>query len=124
MALNFNYKYASGFICENDFKGLEAQVYAAHDMLHNKTGLGNDFLGWIDLPENYDKEEFARIKKAADKIINDTDVLIVIGIGGSYLGARAAIEFLKSPYYNSMIQQLIPYINTFFQNKAVIFWTE
>ena len=102
MALNFNYKYASGFLCENDFKGLEAQVYAAHDMLHNKSGLGNDFLGWIDLPTAYDKEEFARIKKAAAKIIDDTDVFIVIGIGGSYLGARAAIEFLKSNNYNAL----------------------
>ncbi len=74
----------------------------AHDRLHSKTGLGNDFLGWVNLPESYDKEEFARIEKAAEKIKSDSDVLIVIGIGGSYLGARAAIEFLKSPYYNSL----------------------
>ncbi|MBE6781372.1 MAG: glucose-6-phosphate isomerase [Ruminococcaceae bacterium] len=102
MALSFNYKYASEFLCENDIKGLEAQVSAAHDMLHNKTGLGNDFLGWVDLPTAYDKDEFARIKKAAAKIISDTDVFIVIGIGGSYLGARAAIEFLKSNNYNAL----------------------
>ena len=102
MALEFNYSYAKAFINENDLIGLEAQVKTAHDMLHNKTGLGNDFLGWVDLPFNYDKDEFARIKKAAEKIKSDTDVLIVIGIGGSYLGARAAIEFLKSPYYNSL----------------------
>ncbi len=102
MALSFNYKYANEFLCENDISGLEAQVSVAHDMLHNKTGLGNDFLGWVDLPTAYDKDEFARIKKAAAKIISDTDVFIVIGIGGSYLGARAAIEFLKSNNYNAL----------------------
>ena len=68
MSLKFNYKYAQGFLKENDIKGLSSQIEAAHDMLHNKTGLGNDFLGWVDLPSNYDKEEFARIKKAAEKI--------------------------------------------------------
>ena len=102
MALEFNYNYAKSFISENDLVGLGAQVKSAHDMLHSKTGLGNDFLGWVDLPKSYDKDEFDRIKKAAQKIKEDTDVLIVIGIGGSYLGARAAIEFLKSPYYNSL----------------------
>ncbi len=102
MALTFNYKYAKDFICENDLKGLVSQVESAHDMLHGKTGLGNDFLGWVDLPTAYDKEEFARIKKAAAKIISDTDIFIVIGIGGSYLGARAAIEFLKSNNYNAL----------------------
>lgn len=102
MAITFNSKYAAGFIRENDLAGLTAQVEAAHDMLHNKTGLGNDFLGWIDLPTAYDKEEFARIKKAAEKIISDTDIFVVIGIGGSYLGARAAIEFLKSNNYNAL----------------------
>ena len=102
MAVSFNSKYAADFIRENDLKGLETQVVAAHETVKNKSGLGNDFLGWVDLPYNYDKEEFARIKKAAQKIRNDSDVLIVIGIGGSYLGARAAIEFLKGPYYNSL----------------------
>ena len=102
MALKFNYKYAADFLSENDLVGMEAQVKSAHEMLHTKTGLGNDFLGWIDLPTAYDKDEFARIKKAAAKIINDTDIFIVIGIGGSYLGARAAIEFLKSNNYNAL----------------------
>ena len=102
MALKFSYKFAEQFLRENDLKGLEGQVALAHDMLHDKSGLGNDFLGWLDLPFNYDKEEFARIKKAADKIKSDTDVLVVIGIGGSYLGARAAIEFLKSNNYNAL----------------------
>lgn len=102
MSVQFNASYASDFIKENDLKGLSYQVKAAHDMLHAASGLGNDFLGWVDLPVNYDKEEFDRILKAAEKIKSDTDVLVVIGIGGSYLGARAAIEFLRSPYYNNM----------------------
>ena len=102
MALKFSSAYAKQFIRENDLIGLESQVAAAHAMVENKSGLGSDFLGWVNLPTDYDKEEFARIKKAAKKIQEDTDVLIVIGIGGSYLGARAAIEFLKGPYYNSI----------------------
>ncbi|MDO4742428.1 MAG: glucose-6-phosphate isomerase [bacterium] len=102
MALNFNSKLAECFLTENDTKGLYGQVKLAHDQINNKNGLGNDFLGWVDLPVNYDKEEFARIKAAAKRIRENSDILIVIGIGGSYLGARAAIEFLKSPLYNSM----------------------
>ena len=102
MSISLNYKYAKDFIRDNDLKGLESQVLAAHNTVNEKSGLGNDFLGWVNLPLDYDKEEFARIKKAAEKIRQDTDVLIVIGIGGSYLGARAAIEFLKGPYYNSL----------------------
>ncbi len=102
MALNFTSKYAESFFGENEIKGLIPQINAAHTAINNKSGLGNDFLGWVDLPVNYDKEEFARIKSAAEKIKSDSDVLIVIGIGGSYLGARAAIEFLHSPYYNSL----------------------
>ncbi len=102
MAIKFNEGFAKDFLRENDIKGLAGKVLSAHNELEAKTGLGNDFLGWVDLPVDYDKEEFARIKKAAEKIKADSDVLIVIGIGGSYLGARAAIEFLKSPYYNSL----------------------
>lgn len=101
MAVQYNYSFASDFIHENDLAGLQSQVRTAHDLLHSGTGLGNDFLGWLDLPVNYDKAEFDRILKAAEKIKSDTDILIVIGIGGSYLGARAAIEFLKSPLYNA-----------------------
>ena len=104
MALNFTSKYADGFFGENEIKGLVPQIKAAHQMINDKSGLGNDFLGWVDLPVNYDKAEFERIKAAAKKIQSDSDVLIVIGIGGSYLGARAAIEFLHSPYYNSLAQ--------------------
>ncbi len=109
MGLRFISKYAEDFIRENDLIGLKAQVEAAHKTVENKSGLGNDFLGWVDLPVNYDKDEFLRIKKAAEKIKNDTDVLIVIGIGGSYLGARAAIEFLKGQYYNN-IRENVPEI--------------
>ncbi len=102
MGLSFNSNYAAQFLRENDLAGLKPQVAAAHELIENKSGLGNDFLGWVDLPVGYDKAEFARIKAAADKIRKDTDILIVIGIGGSYLGARAAIEFLKGQYYNSL----------------------
>ena len=102
MGLKFNGKFADKFIRDNDLPGLKPQVEAAHKMIEAKTGLGNDFLGWVDLPVNYDKAEFERIKAAADKIKADTDILIVIGIGGSYLGARAAIEFLKGQYYNQL----------------------
>ncbi|MGN0660581.1 MAG: glucose-6-phosphate isomerase [Oscillospiraceae bacterium] len=95
-------KHLKSFIKEHEYDAVKHQVVSAHELLNSRSGLGNDFLGWIDLPENYDKEEFARIKKAAEKIKSDSDVLIVIGIGGSYLGARAAIEYLKSSLYNSM----------------------
>lgn len=95
-------KYLTGFVGEDEYKGIESQVKVAHKALHDGTGLGNDFIGWVDLPTNYDKEEFARIKKAAEKIKKDTEVFVVIGIGGSYLGARAAIEFLTSPNYNAL----------------------
>lgn len=102
MALKFSYDYAKAYVNEEEIKNIAPAVLAAHDSLNEKNGLGNDFLGWMDLPVAYDKDEFERIKKAAKKIQSDTDVLIVIGIGGSYLGARAAIEFLKGPFYNSV----------------------
>lgn len=90
------------FLNEHELGYLEEQVKNAHDKLHNKSGAGSDFLGWIDLPVNYDKEEFEKIKKAAEKIKSDSDVLVVIGIGGSYLGARAAIELLSHSFHNSL----------------------
>ncbi len=102
MGLKFTSDYAKSFLRENDIKGLEKQILAAHETVNRKDGLGNDFLGWVNLPFDYDKEEFSRIKAAAKKIQGDSDVLIVIGIGGSYLGARAAIEFLKGPMYNEI----------------------
>ena len=102
MATKLNDKYLSDFIGEHEYDGVAAEVKAAHKVLHDGSGLGNDFLGWLNLPTDYDKEEFARIKKCAEKIKKDTDVFIVIGIGGSYLGARAAIEFLRHGFYNSL----------------------
>ena len=102
MGLKLDSNYAKDFLRENDLEGLKLQVSAAHRQVAEKSGLGNDFLGWVSLPFDYDKEEFDRIKAAAKKIQEDTDVLIVIGIGGSYLGARAAIEFLKGPYFNNL----------------------
>ena len=102
MALKVNTKYVEGFVGKDEMAGIREQVMTAAKTLHDGTGLGSDFLGWLDLPTNYDKEEFARIKAAAKKIQGHSDVLIVIGIGGSYLGARAAIELLRSPFYNNM----------------------
>lgn len=102
MSLKLNTKYLKDFVNADELAGIKAQVEAAAESLHNKTGLGNDFLGWVDLPTSYDKDEFARIKAAAEKIKKNSDILIVIGIGGSYLGARAAIELLKSPLYNNI----------------------
>lgn len=102
MALKLNDSYLKSFVNEDELLGISGQVYQANRMLNEKTGLGNDFLGWLDLPVNYDKDEFEEILKAANQIKNNSDVLIVIGIGGSYLGARAAIELLKSPFYNNI----------------------
>jgi glucose-6-phosphate isomerase len=90
------------YLAMTEIDYMEDVVKTAHDKLHNGTGAGNDFLGWIDLPVNYDKDEFARIKKSAEKIKSDSDVLIVIGIGGSYLGARAAIEMLTNNFHNAL----------------------
>lgn len=101
-SIKFDYSGALTFINQHEIDYMADYIKSAHDMLHNGTGAGNDFLGWIDLPVNYDKEEFDRIKKAAEKIRNDSDVLIVIGIGGSYLGARAAVEMLQHSFYNAL----------------------
>ena len=100
--LNFNYQFAKNFFNENELRQIKPYVELANEVLTSKSGAGSDFLGWVDLPENYDKDEFARIKKAAEKIKNDSEVLIVIGIGGSYLGAKAAIEFLSHSFYNNL----------------------
>ena len=98
--VTFDYSKAAPFIAEHEVENIKKSVLDAKELLVSKTGAGNDFLGWIDLPVNYDKEEFSRIKKAAEKIQSDSEVLLVIGIGGSYLGARAAIEFLRHSFYN------------------------
>ena len=100
--IKLNEKFLSPFVRANEVAQMEAELEAARKTVMDKSGAGSDFLGWLDLPVDYDKEEFARIKTAAAKIRKSCDVLVVIGIGGSYLGARAAIEFVKSPVYNNL----------------------
>lgn len=102
MAMKFINNHAKDIVSEQDIMDLTPAAVNAMKTLHDKTGAGNDFLGWVSLPTDYDKEEFVRIKKAAEYIKNNADILIVIGIGGSYLGARAVIEALTSPNYNSI----------------------
>lgn len=102
MTLKLDLKKTMPYLNEEEVTCMQPMVTAAHKMLHEGTGLGSDFLGWIDLPVNYDKDEFARIKKSAEKIRSNSDALIVIGIGGSYLGARAAIEMLTHTFYDSL----------------------
>ena len=104
--VSFDYGKASTFISEEEVSYMSGLVADAKEQLVAKTGAGNDFLGWIDLPIDYDKDEFARIKKAAQKIQQDSEVLVVIGIGGSYLGARAAIEFLRHGFYNNLPKEV------------------
>ena len=98
--VTFDYSKAAQFISDHEVAYMKKLTLDAKEVLVSKSGAGNDFLGWIDLPVDYDKEEFARIKEAAKKIQSDSEVLLVIGIGGSYLGARAAIEFLRHGFYN------------------------
>ncbi len=104
MSAKLTKKYVSSFVTDEEILSFQDEIIKAHDALHNKTGAGNDFTGWVDLPVDYDKDEFARIKVAAEKIKKQSDVLIVIGIGGSYLGARAVIEFVKGQCYNAMAE--------------------
>ena len=104
--VTFDDSKAAPFIKDHEVESMKKLAMDAKDLLVSKTGAGNDFLGWIDLPVNYDKEEFARIKKAAAKIQSDSEVLLVIGIGGSYLGARAAIEFLRHSFYNTVSKEI------------------
>ncbi|HIU57755.1 MAG TPA: glucose-6-phosphate isomerase [Candidatus Ornithomonoglobus merdipullorum] len=104
--LIFDYSKAAGFVSQDEIDALAPFIRSAHETIENKTGAGSDYLGWVDLPVDYDKEEFARIKKAAEKIRSDSDVLVVIGIGGSYLGARAAIEMLSHSFANAVSKEL------------------
>jgi glucose-6-phosphate isomerase len=104
--VKFDYSKTAGYVHEHEVESMKALTESARQLLLSKSGAGNDYLGWIDLPVDYDKEEFARIKKAAEKIKSDSDVLVVIGIGGSYLGARAAIEFLGHNFFNSVSKDL------------------
>ena len=98
--IKFDYSKIGSYLGEHELGYMQAEVSAAHQQLREGSGPGSDYLGWIDLPVNYDQEEFARIKKAANKIQSDSEVLVVIGIGGSYLGAKAAIDFLNHSFYN------------------------
>jgi len=103
--VHFDYKKALSFVQQHEIDYFAEPVKLAHEQLHNKTGAGSDYVGWVDLPTEYDKEEFARIQQAAKQIQSDSDVLIVIGIGGSYLGARAAIEMLSHSFYNTLSKE-------------------
>ena len=98
--IKFDYSKLTPFVAENELDEIQWQIDGAAKLLHEGKGAGSDYIGWLDLPEDYDKEEFARIQKAAKKIQSDSEVLIVIGIGGSYLGARAAIDFLRNSFVN------------------------
>ena len=100
MTVRFDYTNALPFLGKEEIDNLKADILLAHDKLHKKTGAGNDYLGWVDLPLHYDRDEFARVKEAAKRIQSDSQALVVIGIGGSYLGARAAIEMLSPAFYN------------------------
>lgn len=104
--VTFDYSKAASFIKDHEVESMKKLALDAKELLVSKKGAGNDFLGWIDLPVDYDKEEFSRIKKAAEKIKGDSEVLLVIGIGGSYLGARAAIEFLRHSFYNTVSKEI------------------
>lgn len=101
-SIQFDYSKALQFVGQHEIDNLAPAVKLAHEQLHNGTGAGSDYLGWINLPFDYDKQEFARIQSAAKQIQSDSDALIVIGIGGSYLGARAAIEMLQHSFYNTL----------------------
>ena len=103
--VTFDYSKAASFVSEEEVQSMSKIAESAKELLLSGEGAGNDFLGWVDLPVNYDKEEFERIKKAAQKIQSDSDVLLVIGIGGSYLGARAANEFLNHNFFNCLTKE-------------------
>ncbi|USK33230.1 glucose-6-phosphate isomerase [Bacillus sp. F19] len=103
--VRFDYSKALSFFGEHELTYLRDFVKVAHHSIHEKTGAGSDYLGWVDLPSEYDKEEFARIQKSAEKIKSDSDVLLVVGIGGSYLGARAALEMLNHSFYNALSKE-------------------
>ena len=104
--VSFDYSATKKFIGPQEIHMMKAAIHTAKEQLVGGTGQGSDYIGWVDLPINYDREEFDRIKKAADKIQKDSDILLVIGIGGSYLGARAAIEFLRHNFYNSVSKEI------------------
>ena len=117
--VTFDYSKASGFVQEHEIEYMSELAEQAKDRLLARTGAGNDFLGWIDLPVDYDKEEFDRILKAAEKIKSDSEVLVVIGIGGSYLGARAAIEFLGHSFANEVSREIRKAPEIYFAGNSI-----
>ncbi|MCI1904399.1 MAG: glucose-6-phosphate isomerase [Enterococcaceae bacterium] len=117
--IKFDYQKAAPFVQPYELDYMQAQVSAAHEELRKGTGAGSDFLGWVELPTNFDKDEFARIQKAAEKIKKDSDVLIVIGIGGSYLGAKAAIDFLNQTFNNLLPQEKRKAPQIFFAGNSI-----
>ncbi|MDR0221576.1 MAG: glucose-6-phosphate isomerase, partial [Lachnospiraceae bacterium] len=117
--VTFDYTKAAPFVAASEVEMMKTHALAAREQLVAKSGAGNDFLGWIDLPVDYDKEEFARIEKAAAKIKADSEVLIVIGIGGSYLGARAAIEFLRHSFYNAVSKEIRQTPEIYFAGNSI-----
>ena len=117
--VTFDYGKAAPFVSDHEVESMKKLTMDAKELLVSREGAGNDFLGWIDLPVDYDKEEFDRIKKAAEKIQNDSEVLIVIGIGGSYLGARAAIEFLRHSFYNMVDKSIRKTPEIYFAGNSI-----
>ena len=117
--VTFDYSKAAKFISADEVKSMERIIEQSKEVLVSKSGAGNDFLGWIDLPVAYDKEEFARIQKAAEKITSDSEVLVVIGIGGSYLGARAAVEFLRHSFYNVVSKEVRKTPEIYFAGNSI-----
>ena len=117
--VTFDYSKASKFISDDEVVAMKKIAEDAKEVLVNKSGAGNDFLGWIDLPVDYDKDEFARIKAAAKKIQSDSEVLVVIGIGGSYLGARAAIDFLRHGFYNNVSKEIIKTPEIYYAGNSI-----
>lgn len=117
--VTFDYSRTTAFIKPEEIDNIEKQAVDAKDLLVSRRGAGNDFLGWIDLPVNYDKEEFARIEKAAEKIRSDSEVLLVLGIGGSYLGARAAINFLRHNFYNTVSREIRKAPEIYFAGNSI-----
>ena len=117
--VSFDFGKASDFISQEEISYMTKLVEDARELLVSRKGAGNDFLGWLDLPVDYDKEEFARIKKAAEKIQGDSEVLVVIGIGGSYLGARAAIDFLRHGFYNIVSKEIRKTPEIYFAGNSI-----
>ena len=117
--VTFDYSKACGFVQDHEMQYMSELAEQAKEKLLARTGAGNDFLGWIDLPVDYDKDEFDRIKKAAEKIREDSEVLLVIGIGGSYLGARAAIEFLGHSFSERCIKRSVENLRRFIMSATV-----